>query len=295
MSKRNATSQPPAPFIVEPSGAHTHSLIFLHGFGSNGETFGRVLLDSGMTSKGLRLPQLLPGARFIFPTSRRRRSTAFSRSMLTMWFDKARMDDPSYRKDLQLQGLEESAREILDLIRHERDAKGIAPKNIILGGLSQGCAMSLSIMLCLDYHIGGFVGMSGYLPFREDIDEALAGAPIGDDDDNPFADDGEDAKRHDPAVKASIFERDLLGLPGVEVPEIVQTAHGTPVFLGHSNNDDKVPCSLGEAMRRTVERAGYEVEWKCYQGLGHWYKIPDEIDDVVEFIRNKVGWEVASI
>lgn len=57
--------------------------------------------------------------------------------------------------------------------------------------------------------------MTGYLPFREDIDEALAGAPIGYDDDSPFADDGEDAKRHDPAVKASIFERDLLGLPRV--------------------------------------------------------------------------------
>lgn len=92
-------------------------------------------------SKGLHLPQLLPRARFIFPTSRRRRSTAFNRSTLTMWFDKARMDDLFYRKDLQLQGLEESAREILDLIRHERDAKGIAPKNIILVGLTQGCAI----------------------------------------------------------------------------------------------------------------------------------------------------------
>ena len=40
---------------------------------------------------------------------------------------------------------------------------------------------------------------------------------------------------------------------------------------------------------------GYEVVWKLYPGLGHWYKIPDEIDDIVEFIRGSVGWDSSPV
>ena len=41
-----------------------------------------------------------------------------------------------------------------------------------------------------------------------------------------------------------------------------------------------------------MRTAGYRVEWKLYSGLGHWYKFPEEIDDIVEFISSHVGWEI---
>ncbi|KAB5582908.1 phospholipase/carboxylesterase [Coniochaeta sp. 2T2.1] len=295
MSQQDSTSASasPPPVIVEPVSAHTYTPILLHGMGSNGENFGRALLETGITSSGQRLPQLLPGAKFIFPTAARRRSTAFGRAILNMWFDKARMQDPSYRKETQLQGLEESAREILELIHHEESVNNIAPENIILGGLSQGCAMALTVLLCLNHCIGGFVGMSGYLPFREDIDEAVAPCAVEDGHDNPFASDEGGAENYPPAVRASVFERDLLGLPAVDGPAPEKTAYGTPTFLGHGSADDKVLCSLGESEKRSIEGAGYEAQWRCYQGLGHWYKVPDEIDDVVKFIRTAVGWQIA--
>ncbi len=263
-----------------------HSLILLHGLGSNGENFGKELLESGVTSDGSTLTQLLPGARFIFPTSRRRRSTAFSRSMLTQWFDIARLPDPSYRKELQLQGLAESALDILELLRQEQETRRIPPSNIVLGGLSQGCAMSLSVLLSLDYCIGGFVGISGYLPFQDDFDEAVEAAVV--DEDDPFS-RSVNRGYEDPAVQATIFAKDLLGLPLLEKPGRESTAHSTPIFLGHGSADEKVPCSLGEAMATTLEKADYKVELKVYHGLGHWYKIPDEIDDIVEFLRLVVG------
>ncbi|PNY28723.1 Acyl-protein thioesterase [Tolypocladium capitatum] len=281
---------PPPSFIVEPTSAHTHSLILLHGLGSNGEKFGKELIETGTTSNGSTLTQLLPGARFIFPTSRRRRSTAFGRSMLTQWFDIACLRDPSHRKEVQLRGLAESAQEILDLL--EQEMRTIPSSNIILGGLSQGCAMSLTVLLCLDYRIGGLVGMSGYLPFREDTEEAVKDPVVGEND--PFSGD-EEQEQHDPVVRACIFERDLLCLRPVEDPGYEKTALSTPIFLGHGSVDDKVPCSVGEAMAGTMQRAGYEVEWKCYQGQGHWYKIPDEIDDIVQFLRSVVGWRMGSI
>ncbi|RYP79238.1 hypothetical protein DL769_003061 [Monosporascus sp. CRB-8-3] len=268
-----------------------YSLILLHGLGSNGEKFGRELLETGITSDGLTLKQLLPNAKFIFPTSRRRRSSAFGRSVLTQWFDIACLPDPSHRKELQLQGLAESARDILELLRQEQETSNIPPSNIVLGGLSQGCAMSLSILLCLDHCVGGFIGISGYLPFREDIDQAVE--EVVDDDDDPFFGGGE-GEQQDPAVRAAVFERDLLCLPPVEKPCAESTAHRTPIFLGHGSDDEKVPCLLGESMARTLVKADYKVELKVYHGLGHWYRIPDEIDDIVEFLRSVVGWKVLS-
>ncbi|KND89255.1 Acyl-protein thioesterase 1 [Tolypocladium ophioglossoides CBS 100239] len=207
-----------------------------------------------------------------------------------MWFDIVCLQDPSHRKELQLQGMAESARDLLDLIRQELETSKISPENIVLGGLSQGCAMSLSVLLCLDRPIGGFIGMSGYLPFREDIDEAMA--ELSDDEDNPFSHSDDIHDKLDPATKASVFERDLLGLPPVDDLDGEKTAQSTPIFVGHGGADEKVPCSLGEAMARTMQTAGYTLRWKYYQGHGHWYKIPDEIDDIVEFLRCDVGWQV---
>jgi predicted esterase len=72
-----------------------------------------------------------------------------------------------------------------------------------------------------------------------------------------------------------------------------ETALSTPIFMGHGDADEKKPYVLGEAVARTMRAAGYSVDWKLYQGLGHWYKIPDEIDDIVNFIREKVRWEMS--
>ncbi|KAI1080802.1 phospholipase/carboxylesterase [Whalleya microplaca] len=281
-------------YVVEPTSSHTHSVIMLHGLSSNGSKFGAEFLETAVTSKGKKLTDLLPGTRFIFPTAKRRRSTAFNRAMLTQWFDKARLSDPSYRKEIQLPGLAESAVTVLELIRQEIQL--VTPRNVLLGGLSQGCAMALSVLMCLDHPIGGFVGMSGYLPFREDIEDAIDDDTELDKDD-PFAlDDIEQELPKDPVVKAMVFERDLLGLSPLDKPLTRgRTSHLTPIFLGHGSEDDKIPCVLGEAAGKVMKNAGYDVELKVYPGLGHWYKIPNEVDDIVEFIDLKAGWKLEEL
>ncbi|KAF7544931.1 hypothetical protein G7Z17_g9566 [Cylindrodendrum hubeiense] len=276
-------------FVVEPQAAHSHTLILLHGLGSNGEKFGRELLDTGVTSSGCKLTKLLPGARFVFPTSKRRRSSAFRRSMLTQWFDIARLPDPSYRNELQLEGLAESAVEILEILAEE--LKRVPPQNIIIGGLSQGCSMSLAVLLCLEYPIGGYIGMSGYLTYQSDLEIAVAEDDFSDD---PFSND-DDTDQEDPSVKAQTFERDLLSLSYLKRATKERTSCLTPVFLGHGSVDEKVPCVLGESAAKVMRDSGYQVDWKCYEGQGHWYKIPDEIDDIVSFITSRVGWKVAVV
>ncbi|KAI8949769.1 phospholipase/carboxylesterase [Xylaria longipes] len=269
-------------YIVEPTANHSHTIILLHGLSSNGQKFGQELLETGKTSAGETLPDLLPGARFIFPTAKRRRSSAFGRKKLTQWFDIARLPDPSYRKETQLQGLAESAVEIRKLLRQEIEVAGVPPTNIILGGLSQGCAMSLSVLLALNTHLA---------------DTSEHGSNDGMDDDNPFAASDEDGQPEDPALRALNFQRDLLCIdtPQDTTTEQQQTASSTPIFLGHGDADEKKPYALGEDAARTMRAAGYNVEWKLYPGLGHWYKIPDEIDDIVEFIRNRAGWEMTTL
>jgi predicted esterase len=282
-------------YVVEPLAAHTHTLILLHGLSSNGTKFGKELLETGITSIGKTLPQLLPGARFVFPTAKRRRSSAFKRSLLTQWFDIARLEDPEYRKETQLQGLEESAAQLQPLIKEE--VAKVSARNVILGGISQGSAMSMSILIASEYSLGGYVGLCSYLPYQNDIKDAAA-SELEDstDEDDPFArdsDNGHSESCSDPAVKGMEFERDLLGLPPIQNPTRANTAVTTPVFLGHGEADEKKPYTLGLGASKTLQTLGFEVIWKLYPELGHWYKVPDEIDDVVEFIRSSVGWEVA--
>ncbi|KAI0815625.1 phospholipase/carboxylesterase [Xylaria sp. FL0064] len=276
-------------YIVEPTTKHSHIIILLHGLSSNGEKFGKELLKTGKTSAGKTLPDLLPGARFIFPTAKRRRSSAFGRKKLTQWFNIARLADPSYRKETQLQGLAE----IRELLRQEIDVAGVPPTNIILVGLSQGCAMSLSVLLSLEYPLGGYFGMSGYLPFQQDIEDAIDTEDMSDEG-NPFAAPDEDSQPEELALRAFSFERDLLCIDNTQDAATNEngTASSTPIFLGHGDVDEKKPYELGEAAARTMRAAGYNVEWKLYAGLGHGYRVPDEIDDIVNFIRNRVGWKM---
>lgn len=180
-------------FIIEPSSLHTHSVILLHGLGFNGQKFGSELIQSGVCSDGRTLPDTLPGARFTFPKSKRRRSSAFSRAKLTQCFDIASLDKPSYRRYMQTRGLEESYGETLDIIN--REVREVLTENIILGGLSQGCAMGLVCLLSMAFPIpiGGFIGMSGGFPFMNDIDGLLSG------EDDPFGLDAAEEEAPDPA------------------------------------------------------------------------------------------------
>lgn len=58
------------PFTIEPTSlTHTKTFILLHGLGSNGEKFGRELLDTGIASNGQKLQTVFSSAKLIFPTA----------------------------------------------------------------------------------------------------------------------------------------------------------------------------------------------------------------------------------
>lgn len=186
----------------------------LHGLGSVGEKFGVEFLESGIPSNGASLADSLPGMKFIFPTAQRGRCSAFKRALINQWFNLASLEDPVRRTDMQVSGLSESARYVQSILSQEMEI--IPPQNIILGGLSQGCAMAIFVLLSLEFPIGGFVGMSGWLPFEQDLSEIVQ---LGD------TEDGE-------------ADTDLF---------------------------------------------------KFGEELGHWYGVPDEIDDILGFLRDTLA------
>lgn len=286
----------PAPLVVNAqSDSHLSTCILLHGRGSNAERFGLEFLKA-KTSDGKTLGQCFPCMKFIFPTAKKRRSNLLSRMQINQWFDNYSLEDPSQKEYLQVAGLQETMEFVHEIIRKESRIVGV--QNVIVGGLSQGCSMALHVMLTFEDTLGGFVGMSGWLPFRKSIDFILAKASGNDseeDDSILFEFLNESGRcedetteqmsdgRSDPAREAVNFVRENLSLSKLTNGKVACLE--TPVFVGHGETDEKVSFQLGEGIVFTLSSLGMDVTWKSYPRFGHWYKVPDEIDDIVLFLK----------
>jgi predicted esterase len=190
--------------------------------------------------------------------------------------------------------LEQSAKVIIEILKEESTL--VPYDRIFLGGLSQGCAMSLSVLLSLDRPLGGFVGMSGWLPFQQDIAELINEDGQDEGDDNPFgADENETHPPLHPMITAANFQRQILSTEPLEQSSDDKTALLTPIFIGHGEADEKVHCRLGHDAVQTIRAVGMDVTWKVYPGQGHWYKIPEEIEDILQFLRLKTGLVFAGV
>jgi len=183
----------PDPLIIPPLKEHKETWIILHGRGSNAQKFGSELLSTQIPGHGS-LPQAFPHAKFIFPTASTRRATIYKRKEIHQWFDNWHLDAPTEREELQIDGLRGTSFFLHDLLKAEIAVVGA--KNVVLGGLSQGCAAALVSMLLWEAEpLAAMFGMCGWLPFRkrmQDIVESATGTGDGaeDDDDDPFTKDG---------------------------------------------------------------------------------------------------------
>ncbi|KAJ7188942.1 Alpha/Beta hydrolase protein [Mycena filopes] len=267
----------PEPLVVPPTGIHTHSIILLHGRGSNAQRFGLELLKA-TGSDNRTLAQQFPGLKFIFPTAKKRRALAFNRTLINQWFDNHSLDEPLERQDMQYDGLHETSVFVHGLITEE--AKHVGISRVLIGGLSQGCAASLHALLNFqpdDGTLMGYIGMCGWLPFADLVDAQ---------------EDGDDVFGHSPHTSllqrqhsAAVTARDISSLPSLTLDLCLPPAFArTPIFLGHGTHDERVMIKLGEQARDVLVRLGCDVQWKEYDE-GHWYKVPDEIDDLVTWLR----------
>lgn len=176
------------------------------------------------------------------------------------------------KNEIQIDGLRESVKEILDLIRTE--AALISPDRIILGGISQGCATAIHALLYGGIRLGGSIGLSSWLPIEPEITitmaDNLAWSMVG--------------NRLQYSHKMLNKPTDQAETTSVLSDLSSTSVLGTPVFLSHSRDDDVATIANGEKLSTTLERLGMTVSWRPYEDGGHWINEPQGVDDIVSFI-----------
>ena len=301
-------SKYPEPLVVKPIGEHKQTFIVLHGRGSIAQKFAEPFLSHPISplpnveppSVSLTIRSCFPHAKFVFPTASLRRAAIYRRSLTHQWFDNWSLDRPEYRQELQIEGLGETSAFIHSLLQKEIDDVGAG--NVILVGLSQGCAASLiSLLTWQGEPIAAAVGMCGWLPLRRRMAQSAQDTNCTDEDDpfehsedeNPFDDEGLVSNSESGKLGQVVdWLRDELEMdPDTTFREV--PFQRIPVFLGHGTEDEKVSCELGRRAASFLGDLGVDLHWNEYKGLGHWYS-GDMLRDIVAFLNSLEGWKVDS-
>lgn len=232
---------------------HTHTIIFLHGRDSTAAEFAEELFES-QASDDRTLPEIFPTIKWVFPASKMRNSARFNSDM-SQWFDMWSIEEPSEKEEIQLEGIKESVAEILSIIRSE--AELASPERIILAGISQGCATAIHALLYGGVRLGGFIGISSWLPLKDKVAAPAANSLMNDR----------------LAQFRTLYDVDVDTYRVTDLPDISniegESALDTPIFLCHSQDDEVVPIKNGMELYSTLQDLGMKATWRSYEDGGH--------------------------
>ncbi|RKP11177.1 Phospholipase/carboxylesterase/thioesterase [Thamnocephalis sphaerospora] len=143
--------------VSSPRKKHTATVFFMHGLGDSGAGWAPVTEE---------LRTLLPHVKFVLPNAPARPVTLNFGMSMPAWYDIHSLADMDQDEDEA--GMLASSLKISHMIRDEVHA-GIPSNRIVVGGFSQGGAMSLLCGLSSEHKLAGIVNLSGYLPLRTKI------------------------------------------------------------------------------------------------------------------------------
>lgn len=180
---------------------------------------------------------------------------------LQEWFDIYSLTEPSKREDLQKEGLRHSVTFLRHVIEQEAQLVGGFDK-IILLGLSMGCATGLLTMLAGTRDLGAFVGLNGWMPCKEQIQQST--------------------KTADARASLAAFFASTLGFTTGKT----ESGLATPIYLGHMTDDEVVDVELGRQARVVLEDMGMTINWKEREVGGHLGFLEKVgLDDIVGFLE----------
>ena len=139
--------------------------------------------------------------------------------------------------------------------------------------------------------LGGYLGMCGWLPFVEAVKRVVEqGGKDKDDEWDPFQRDDDDeleTEDEEPIdISASAVRALRESLELEKGPICRPPVFDTPIFLGHGDQDVKVPIAHGREAAECLKAIGFSaVSWNEYQGLGHWFS-PQMLTDMVKFLES---------
>ncbi|OQE18014.1 hypothetical protein PENSTE_c019G06890 [Penicillium steckii] len=148
-----------APYVVPALKKHTATVIMAHGLGDSGA--GWMALAQNWRRRGM-----FDEVKFVFPNAPSIPITVNMGMSMPGWYDIS-----SLGSDLRSQdepGINRSREYFNTLIKEELDS-GIVSTRIVLGGFSQGGAMSVFTGLTTDKKLGGVFGLSCYLLLSDRI------------------------------------------------------------------------------------------------------------------------------
>ncbi len=143
--------------ILEPEAPATATVIWLHGLGADGYDFYGIVPQ-------LKLPE--PSRiRFLFPHAPIRPVTLNQGTKMRAWYDIVEISAGAFE---DADGIRASAKIVTDLIE-QQEQQGIASKNIVLAGFSQGGVIVLQCGLRYPKPLGGIIALSTYLPLASTL------------------------------------------------------------------------------------------------------------------------------
>jgi len=151
---------------VEPKDTATSCVIWLHGLGDSGAGFAPIV-------PVLSLPEN-HGIRFIFPHAPEQAVTINQGYVMRSWYDIKSMD---LHNRADMDGVLASEILVQALIQEQIDS-GIAAKNIVLAGFSQGGVLSLFTGLRFEQSLAGILALSCYLPTADKLPEQCHSANV---------------------------------------------------------------------------------------------------------------------
>lgn len=254
----------PYPALVVPAvGKHSATIIFVHGLGDSGHGWKAAAETLGQNPS-------LQHIKWVLPHAHSRPVTVSNGKEIPAWFDiclnalKGSEEQHEHVKvtpsgDLQKvacngfedrEGILQSVQILNDIIKQEIES-GLGADRIVLGGFSQGGALSLLTGLTTEHKLGGVIALSALLHLQKELKDLITqharSLPIfwahGD------ADSLAPTKLVDQSVDfltsfgISRLEQEEFGKPGL--------AFVTYAGLGHSSSPDELR-DMGQFMSRVV-------------------------------------------
>lgn len=142
---------------IDPAGAASATVIWLHGLGADGHDFVPIVPELGLPAGH--------SLRFVFPNAPVQPVTINGGMAMRAWYDILGMNIVA-REDAA--GINASRTAVEALVARE-NARGIAADRIVLAGFSQGGAIALHTGLRHAARLAGIMALSTYLPLRDTL------------------------------------------------------------------------------------------------------------------------------
>ncbi|CAA7258584.1 unnamed protein product [Cyclocybe aegerita] len=217
---------------------HTATVFFVHGLGDTGQGWEPV-------ADMFRADPALAHVKWVLPHSPQRPVTANMGITMPSWFDIYSFGFDTAEDE---EGMRTSAGLIKDLVKLEIEKNGIPANRILLGGFSQGGAMSLLAGLTGEFKLAGLTVLSGWLPLRSKF-------------------------------------KDMASPNAISTPIFWGHGSADPLVKAQFSKDsaDFLTEQLGVPLAKPGQPGG--LSYNVYEGMGH-TTIPKELDELKTFIKS---------